>query len=442
MIFSPYFKNVITSAKFLDVGGFCDSVITAYFEYIYGNVTTNKIGKCGKEKADEMYNFCVNTYDTYRNWDERAAYMFYMFYQNIFKYMFDAIEGRSELKMVMIGGHDTTMDKFMNFLDGIKIIPRTHYPHYACNIVIELRKYSDEFYLEFYYNDILKYNETLQYFMDTLDNTKYSNLYNYCGLPSWLIPNTTQITTETNKEIEIPTTQKVEVTKKEIIPTTSIIVGETTKKEEIPTTKTIHIVEETIKKEIPTTHIVEETIQKEKMSTAHIIEETIKNQIIKTSQIVKEVLGEIETHDITHIVKGTIKQEETFPPNKQKEETEKIELKITETINNEEETEVNEETQIDLESINNLTNASITQELMPSNSSFVKVKEKLKKFFKQESDLNLYIILATMIVTIIAIIFFLLLIRHIVKRRKKFTRLAEEQSKNKSENQNNNLSMD
>ena len=99
--------------------------------------------------------------------------------------MSDAIEGKSEIKMVMIGGHDITVDKFMNFLDGLKIIPRTHYPHYACNIVIELRKYNDEFYLEFYYNDILKYNKTLQYTIDTLDNSKYSNLYNYCGFPNY-----------------------------------------------------------------------------------------------------------------------------------------------------------------------------------------------------------------------------------------------------------------
>ena len=168
-----------------DVGVFCDSVFSAYFEYTYNNQTNNKIGKCGKETADKMYQFCVSKFDTYRGWDEKAAYMFYTFFKNIFKYMSDAIEGKSEIKMVMIGGHDITVDKFMNFLDGLKIIPRTHYPHYACNIVIELRKYNDEFYLEFYYNDILKYNKTLQYTIDTLDNSKYSNLYNYCGFPNY-----------------------------------------------------------------------------------------------------------------------------------------------------------------------------------------------------------------------------------------------------------------
>ena len=117
-----------------------------------------------------MHDFCVRHYDTFRGWDENGAYMFYMLFQNIFRYMVNAIEGTSDLKMVMIGGHDVTVDKFMNFLDGLKIIPRTHYPHFACNIVIELRKYNEEFYLEFYYNDILKYNETFQTFADTNNN--------------------------------------------------------------------------------------------------------------------------------------------------------------------------------------------------------------------------------------------------------------------------------
>ena len=98
--------------------------------------------------------------------------------------MYNAINGTSRIKMMMIGGHDVTLGPFMDFLDGLKIIPRDHYPHYACNLVIELRKYNQDFYLEFYYNDILKYNNTLEKFKNILNNTKYSNLYNYCGIPS------------------------------------------------------------------------------------------------------------------------------------------------------------------------------------------------------------------------------------------------------------------
>ena len=450
----PILQECYGATKAPDVGGFCDSVYTAYFQYVYSNETTNKIGKCGREKADKMHEFCVATFDTFRGWDEGGAYMFYSLYQNIFRYMFDAIEGRSELKMIMIGGHDITVDKFMNFLDGLKIIPRTHYPHYACNIVIELRKYSDEFYLEFYYNDILKYNETLQYFMDTLDNSKYSNLFNYCGLPPWAIPNnTTQVTTENVKEIQIPTTQKLEEIKKEVIPTTHLI-KETTKKQEVP--PTVSIVEETIKKEVisTTTHIVPETTKKV-IPTTHLVKDTTHKVIIPTTQAIEEMTQKkiIPTTEetikkivipTTHLVKDTTKHEETLPQ-PPKKETEKIELTNTQSLNNEEneeETDENKETENNLESINNETNATNTNELIQTNSTFYRAKEKLKKLFKQESDLNLYIILLSIVITITIIIFFVVFMRYIIKRRRKFTRLAEEQSKNKSNNQNNNLSMD
>ena len=162
----------------------------------------------------------------------------------------------------------------MNFLDGLKIIPRTHYPHYACNIVIELRKYNEEFYLEFYYNDILKYNETFQTFADTLDNSKYSNMYNYCGVPSWAQPiKTESLQTTTMIKEEIITTQKVQETiKKEIIPSTQKI-EETIKKVEIPSTQTI---KETIKKEpIPTTQTIKETTKKEEIPSTEVKQEII-----------------------------------------------------------------------------------------------------------------------------------------------------------------------
>ena len=163
---------------------FCDSVYTAYFQYTYGNDTTNKIGKC-KENVQKIYDFCYNWFNSMRGWSEYGAYLFYKFYQHIFDYMNNAINKSSLIKMVMIGGHDVTLDKFMDFLDGMKIIPRTHFPHYACNIVIELRKYNNILYLEFYYNDILRYNDTLYTFQNILNNSKYNNLYNYCGVPPW-----------------------------------------------------------------------------------------------------------------------------------------------------------------------------------------------------------------------------------------------------------------
>ena len=60
------------------------------------------------------------------------------------------INGRIKMIIMMIVGHYVTVATLMDFLSGLNIIPRTHYPHYACNVVMELRKYGQDFYLEFY----------------------------------------------------------------------------------------------------------------------------------------------------------------------------------------------------------------------------------------------------------------------------------------------------
>ena len=169
------------------VGIFCDSMISHYLEYFYGNETYNIISRCSKENIQKFYNFCVEfNNESFRGLGELGGYMFYRLFKHIFQYMENYINYRSKIKMMMIGGHDVTIGPFMNFLSELNIIPRTLYPHFAFNLVIELRKYGQDFYLEFYYNDILKYNNTFENFKSILDNTKYSNLYNYCGIPSYL----------------------------------------------------------------------------------------------------------------------------------------------------------------------------------------------------------------------------------------------------------------
>jgi hypothetical protein len=124
------------------------------------------------------------------------------------------IKGRSKIRMMIIGGHDVTLAPLMDFLSRLKIIPRTHYPHFACNIVIELRKYGQDFYLEIFYNDILKYNNTLEKFKTILNNTKYSNLYNYCGIPSYL-NNTNNTTNQTMNNQTLKNESKIENAKNE-----------------------------------------------------------------------------------------------------------------------------------------------------------------------------------------------------------------------------------
>jgi len=446
----------------------CDSVFTAYYEYKYANKTDNRIGKCGSDKADKLHDFCVRTYNSYRGWNEKAAYMFYKFFENVFRYMTNAIEGKNEIKMVMIGGHDTTVDKLMNFFDGLHIINRTHYPHYACNIVLELRKYNDDFYLEIYYNDILKYNQTLQDFVDTLDNSKYSNMYNFCGYPPGVKQEIKTTTIETTIVKQIPTTQKIENTIKEIIhPTTQLIV-ETPKKVEIPTTQTI--IETTKKLEIPptikveieqttkkielppTTQLVQETNKKEEIPPTQKVEikdTTKKVEIPPTTQLIIETTKKVEIPPTQKMeIKDTIKVEHITPTekieptiNNEKIKDTPIPIKETEKIENQETQEVkeeNKETQNNLEPIVNLTDIVQTQEIIHTNST---LKMKLKKFFKQEKDLNLYIILITIVATIIAIIFFVILFIYLGKRKRKFMKLSEENTQNKSDKYDNNINI-
>lgn len=182
---APILRNCYGTLFTLSIHAFCDSTFTAYNQYKYGDDKKNKIAKCGEDKAKKFYDYCIEWYDSFKGWDEYSAYMFFMLFQHMFDNMNKSIKGIGPLKMMTIGGHETTVDKFMDFLDGLYIIPRTEYPHFAFNIVIELRKYKNGFYIEIYYNDILKYNNTFLSFQNILDNSQYSNLYNYCGIPPW-----------------------------------------------------------------------------------------------------------------------------------------------------------------------------------------------------------------------------------------------------------------
>lgn len=82
--------------------------------------------------------------------------MVYMLFQHIFQFIDNYINNRSKIKMMMIDRYDVTVSPLIGFLNGLNIIPRTHFPHFSCNVVIELRKYGQDFYLEFYYNNISK----------------------------------------------------------------------------------------------------------------------------------------------------------------------------------------------------------------------------------------------------------------------------------------------
>ena len=180
----PLFKTCYKNRKVEKIGLFCDNTFSAFFEYKFNKQKNNYIGKCGYKTAKIFYDYCIEYLDSKRGWNEISAYILNIFFKNIFKYMRESIDGNNQLKMIMLGGHDTTVAPLMNFFNGLNIINRTEYPHFGYNIVLELRKYNEEMYLEIYYNDILKYNKTLIKFENILENSKYSNLYNFCGILS------------------------------------------------------------------------------------------------------------------------------------------------------------------------------------------------------------------------------------------------------------------
>ena len=402
----PILKDFYNMNRPSNLGSFCDSVFTAFFEYKYGNDTNNRIGLCGEENATKIHDFCFNWANTHRGWDEFGAYMFYKLYQHIFEYMDNFINGKSTIKMIMVGGHDITVDKFMNFLDGLKIIPRTHYPHYACNIVIELRKYEDDFYLEFYYNDILKYNDTLDNFKSILDNSKYSNLFNYCGFPPWY--NQTNQTNQNNNANLNETHTNI-----------TNLQNETNKIEENKTQEII--LNQTENKQIENNNKSEVSQNKTELS------------LNKTDLI--EIINETnETKDI-EAEKDIIKQNDTQQMNYNN--TDKVNIA---DINKTKINETNNKNETNNELIQQ-SNTNVTSEENAINNNtigtLVNLKNKLKKFFKQEKDSNLYLILGGILLGITLIIIIVIVIILAWRRKKLFSNLIEEKTKTI----NNNLSV-
>ena len=372
----PILKDCYGTLFTISLHLFCDSVFPAYFQYKYGNDTKNKIGKCGKEKAQKMYEFCYNWYNTFKEWDEYGAYIFYIFYKNIFNYMNKSINGTSPVKMIMIGGHENTVDKFMNFLDGLNIIERTEYPQFAFNIVIELRKYNNDFYLEFYYNDILKYNKTLQDFQNILNNSKYSNLYNYCGVPPWK--------------------QNGNITKDSF-------------------------------------NNQNENNEKDALNKQLIRNESIKNENIQREKYDKK---DEQTDLIKDNQKNKTIEKENEEKNHKNENNNKTEDNIIKQNNLNQSKENYKYDKHDVESsdLNSINEQIHLKDVANGNRTESSFKTKLKKFFKQDNDLNLLIIMGGIIMTILIIIIFCLFIFLYKKRKNKFIHIEEEANREKTNN--------
>jgi len=391
------------------MGMFCDSMISHYFDYSYGNETYNIISRCSKENIQKFYDFCVEQADAYRGWNEIGAYIFYMLFKHIFQNMDNYINGRSKIKMMMIGGHDVTVAPFMDFLNGLNIIPRTHYPHFACNIVIELRKYGQDFYLEFYYNDVLKYNNTLEKFKSILNNSKYSNLYNYCGIPSYF-NNTNNSTNQTINNQTVKNETKIENGKNE---TNNTVNNQAIKNE----SKIENIKNET------NLNINNQTVENIKNETNL----TINNQIVRNESKIENAKNETISNLNNQTKKnGNVTQKENQSINNSTKEKERESKKVEIFENNPNK---------------NLSNmAKNRTNILNNNISLIKENEKKsqgKKFLQKtfnyfaQKDKNFYIMVICTFVVIVTLISFAIFVFIWRKNRKKrYIKFKETISKN------------
>ena len=451
---------------------FCDTMISHYFEYSYGNETYNIINRCSKENIQMFYDFCVEYYDSFRGWNELGAYMFYMLFQHIFQYMDNYINGRSKIRMMMIGGHDVTVGPLMDFLSGLNIIPRTHYPHYACNVVMELRKYGQDFYLEFYYNDILKYNNTLEIFKSILDKSKYSNLYNYCGVPSYLnisLNNATNQTINNQTDQTVKNESKIENVKNETNNTINNQTDQTIKNEsKIENVK--NETNNTINNQTDQTIKNESKIENVKNETNNTINNQT-DQTIKNESKIENVKNETN-NTINNQADQTIKNESIIE-NVKNETNNTINNQTGQTVNNESKNEIviNETNNI-LNSQNEKNdNATQKENQLIQNSTKEKETEKVEiiennpnknllnnndtlfnqnetnrknqgKNFVQKSfnylaqqDKNFYIMVICAIVVIVTLISFaIFVIIWRKKRRKSYIKFKEDVAKNVNPN--------
>ena len=70
-------------------------------------------------------------------------------------------------KFVMYSGHDTTLASIQNYFSQ-SLNVESEYTPFASNMFLELRKYGDEFYVEYYFNDKLKFNDSYSNFKNNI----------------------------------------------------------------------------------------------------------------------------------------------------------------------------------------------------------------------------------------------------------------------------------
>lgn len=147
----------------------CDSYIANYFQG--NNELLKYFEECGGRDAflQQCYDFeSMKQFDVEQGGN--ASFIGVMTQSSIFRKMMDWMEKRIILndrtkpvvakpKYVMYSAHDTTLASMMTFINKtLNITPQ--YTPYGSSIFFELRKYGDNFNVEYYYNGELKGNWT------------------------------------------------------------------------------------------------------------------------------------------------------------------------------------------------------------------------------------------------------------------------------------------
>lgn len=188
--------NQILSVKDLDtfkgLNDFCDVFLSSYEEKDnYLNIQKLQLTN---EEIIDMKNICEKFfYIRFMNIDE-GGYLKnsgIIELSGLMKQMVTFMERRKEIgrdfieyefpKLVLYSGHDTTviaMQKFLNTAFNIDF----EYPQFAATQTFELREYNGVYYVEMFFNDLLRLNVTFDEFKTRINKVAWDgdDIYIYC----------------------------------------------------------------------------------------------------------------------------------------------------------------------------------------------------------------------------------------------------------------------
>lgn len=185
--------NIINISSIRDFDNFCDIYEAVYFDENNRHIL-NKIAKYGKN-ITEIKEICDNYLYYHYMYIRNGGYASnngIISQSNTFKNILNWMKVRadqnnnfasqySEPKFILYSGHDSTIFELQSFLKKAFNVDFEYAP-FACEQLLELRRYNYVYYVELYYNDRLKMNITYDVFIKRINNIIMSDekVYNIC----------------------------------------------------------------------------------------------------------------------------------------------------------------------------------------------------------------------------------------------------------------------